>query len=849
MLKNLLRLAAVMVALCLLVGGAYAARGEGANLAPTGGPQVALTEAQTAYLHAHPSLTIAYGKYWEPAFWINSRGMPSGYAALLLARMAEALGLTLQYVPLETADRYDVLCCVPADAAVAAHAQVRLTQPVLTLPLLWIAPAKLAQAPASAAVCEGLNLNALRGLAAGELHSYPGVDACLDAVLTGEQPAALLNSYAAYDALESVRYYGLQAQPTGLSVSLCMATPVTADPMLDSILNSWIAALDTAERNDLLITAVLAGNPIDLGAIAGHLQPDVALALGATLAVVAALLLLLTVRGVHTRRERARTSEITAFLDYANRANEDVWEVDLDTRRRWRYEVQKNEIERTPMPPLTEDVIRRYTHPDDLALVLRRVQTYAQTPPNAPLWKEHFECRLLTDEGDRYKWERIVFQRIQPNREHPNSIMVYVMDVDDAIRAEEEKSRQLREALAVARAASEAKGEFTAYISHEIRSPLNALLGYLTLARSYIGDAQQLSDCFVKSEYAANHLLQLINDVLDMGAIESGKLQIAANRFDLETLLETLAAIYNAQARNRGLLYSVEGAEQPERYLIGDDLRLKQVLANLLSNAMKFTPRGGTVTLRARQETAGEGRVRMLFSVADTGAGMTESFQKQLFQPFTQQDANVAARYGGSGLGLNIAKHLTDLMGGTITVVSAPGQGSTFTVALTLPVDTTKRELTERQPDARAYFQGMRLLLVEDNDMNMEIASELLKQAGGFLIETAANGREAVDRFTAAPAGTFDAILMDVRMPVMDGYEATRAIRASERADAASIPILAMTADAFASDILMAKEAGMNGHISKPIDIHRVLLTLSDVLCGESGEAEPQTHGAELPDA
>ena len=567
-------------------------------------------------------------------------------------------------------------------------------------------------------------------------------------------------------------------------------------------------------------------------ALPGALPAETVWAGVAVLLLLLFLLVLAVVRDLGIRRERARATEIVDFLAYANKANDDVWEVALDTRKRWRYRVQNGEILRLPMPDLTQELVARYVHPDDLPMVRGHIRAVEDGGFSASAGQERFECRLKTDEGDRYRWMRLVLQSMTPTKAHPNSMMVYVMDVDQAFRSEEEKNRRLREALEAAEAASSAKGKFTAYISHEIRSPLNALLGYLTLARSSIGDPEALTDCFAKSEFAANHLLQLINDVLDMGTIESGRLQLASRSFDLPTLLETLASIYNAQAKNRGIRYLVESGDLPDCYLIGDDLRLKQVLANLLSNAMKFTPRGGSVTLRASQAGKAPDAARIRFTVADTGVGMTEEFQQQLFRAYAQQDASIAARFGGSGLGLSIAKTLTELMGGTLSVVSAPGQGTVFTVEIAFPIDVARKTSADAGPDAHACFAGKRLLLAEDNDMNMEIASELLRQEGGFLIDGAANGREAVERFTASPAGTYDAILMDVRMPVMDGYEATRAIRASGRPDAASVPILAMTADAFAGDVQLALDAGMSGHIAKPIDIRRVLRALSDALFG-----------------
>ena len=537
------------------------------------------------------------------------------------------------------------------------------------------------------------------------------------------------------------------------------------------------------------------------------------------------------VRGLRRRTGKARASEIAAFLDYATKANEDVWEVNINTRERWRYRVEGGRVERRPIAPLKRELVAHYVHPEDLAMVLRHLRAVDTPEFIRSQGQERFECRLLTERGHR--WMQLAFQGMLPTRGHPCSAMVFVMDIDDAVRAREQTSQALSDALAAAQEAAKAKGLFAAYVSHEIRSPLNAVLGYLSLARGSLDDRARLQECFEKSAFAANHLLELVNDVLDMGAIESGRLQLASATFDLARLLGGLEALYAAQAKARGLTYEVRGAAEGACRLVGDALRVKQVLVNLLSNALKFTPAGGHVTLEA-QRLAPPQEVELVwvrFTVEDSGIGMTEAFQQRLFRPYTQQDAGIAAQYGGSGLGLSIVKGLVNRMGGRIAVRSAQGEGTTITVELPFGA-AGACAAGEAAQGAGVSLAGKRVLVAEDNEMNLEIATELLRREGGLLVDGVADGYAALQAFMEHAQGYYAAILMDIRMPRMDGYAATRAIRASAREDAGQIAIYAMTADAFMDDAARAMEAGMNGHIAKPIDIGHVLATLREGIGG-----------------
>lgn len=389
---------------------------------------------------------------------------------------------------------------------------------------------------------------------------------------------------------------------------------------------------------------------------------------------------------------------------------------------------------------------------------------------------------------------------------------------------------ELDRARAASDAASLAKSRFLSNMSHDIRTPMNAIVGMTQIAREHVGDPAAVSGCLDKIANSSAHLLNLVNDVLDMSRIESGRMELASERVSLPETLDAVEAIARTQAEARGVTFVVE-RELSCPVVLTDGTRLSQVLLNLLSNAVKFTPRGGEVTLRVEQgtEPAPDGRVRTHVWVRDTGIGMSEEFMRRIFDSFEREDTERVRKTEGTGLGMSIVKRIVDGMGGSIQVSSEKGHGSTFHVTLDLERCAGEAErLAEPDP---ASLAGARVLLAEDNELNWDVASELLG-ACGLELDWAENGRECVERFSASEPGHYDAILMDLRMPEMTGYEATRAIRALDRPDARSVPIVAMTADAFEEDRRRAREAGMDAHVAKPVDVAEVLRVLARLVGG-----------------
>ena len=393
----------------------------------------------------------------------------------------------------------------------------------------------------------------------------------------------------------------------------------------------------------------------------------------------------------------------------------------------------------------------------------------------------------------------------------------------------EQKNIALQLAVQRETKANLAKREFLFNMSHDIRTPMNAIIGFTALAQTHIDDRGQVEDYLKKISVSSQHLLSLINDVLDMSRIESGKVTLEAKPVHLPELVRELRDIVQAVVSEKDLSLTLDTVGVKNEDVIADPLRLEQILINVLANAVKFTPDGGQISLWiVQKDTAPAGDADFEFHIKDNGIGMSEEFQKHIFEQFARERTSTVSKIQGTGLGMAITKSLVDMMGGRITVKSEQGKGSEFTIFLRFPIGEAKTEQTLPAAKASA-FTGKKLLVVEDNELNLEIASTLLKEAG-FEVDTAENGKIAVEKVEAASADRYDLILTDIQMPEMDGYEATRRIRALPDAKKAALPIVAMTANAFEDDRKNALHAGMNGHIAKPLDIQKLFQALSELL-------------------
>lgn len=390
-------------------------------------------------------------------------------------------------------------------------------------------------------------------------------------------------------------------------------------------------------------------------------------------------------------------------------------------------------------------------------------------------------------------------------------------------------NHKLRESVKVAQEASKAKTQFLSAMSHDIRTPLNAVLGMMKIAQKNADDAEHVAECMEKGINSGKQLLTLINDVLDISKIESGKVVLNEDQVSLLDITRGMTETLEQNVAQKGIEFICDFDSLPHKYVYADKMRLSQIYMNLLSNAVKYTEDGGKIWLRLYEEEVPEKPLstKLIFYLKDTGIGMTEEFQKRMYTSFSREINTQVNTIQGTGLGLSIVKQMVDIMEGMIECKSAPGKGTTFIVSMELPVVEVEKE-EDSQKEISQDIGDMHLLVAEDNELNWEIFRELISEYQ-IICDRVENGKECVDRLIKEPAGTYDAILMDVNMPIMNGYEASRAIRKLEDKERNDIPIIATTADAFAEDVQACLEAGMNGHVSKPIDMDKLIAYLAKI--------------------
>lgn len=392
----------------------------------------------------------------------------------------------------------------------------------------------------------------------------------------------------------------------------------------------------------------------------------------------------------------------------------------------------------------------------------------------------------------------------------------------------------LKQEVELAENASKTKSEFLSHMSHDIRTPINGIVGMTNIAIKNLDNRDRVLDCLKKIDSSSQHLISLVNDILDMSRIESGRTVINYEPVDMRKLIDDCALVTEGLLADRSveLIREFDALQYP--FLIGDELHIRQILINILGNAVKFTPDGGKIYFQVKESCDSEGRAVCHFEIEDTGIGMKQSFLEVIWDSFSQENNENKSNYKGTGLGMAITKNLVDLMNGSITVESKLGVGSRFTVELAFDICQKTKEKSVIVEENQISLKGKKVLLAEDNELNMEIVQVMLGEEGIDVI-TAKNGQSAVNIFNNSPTDTFDAILMDIRMPIMDGLSATKTIRELPRTDAAAIPIIAMTADAYEEDIRRVLEAGMNAHLAKPISPDKLFQKLR-TFCNERKE-------------
>lgn len=427
--------------------------------------------------------------------------------------------------------------------------------------------------------------------------------------------------------------------------------------------------------------------------------------------------------------------------------------------------------------------------------------------------------------GSEYRWVnvRLLFDESL----NPGEAVMCFTEVEAEKQKKLQEVKLMKDSLEMARRSEESQKIFFSNMSHDMRTPLNAIISLTKLAKAHIDDPEKMGEYFDKIGISSRQLLGLINDILEISRMEQGKITIDNQQFDLEKCVEECAGVFRTQAEQEKKEFQVF-YDIPDRMIYGDAFRIQQILNNLLSNALKFTKKGDKVCLKIKEIHSLKHKKYQII-VSDTGAGMSEAFMEKIFVPFEREVRFGARNVTGTGLGMPIVKNIVSQMGGTITVESKLGEGSAFTVTLPLEcADGAEQPSVQKAPE-KISLEGKKVLVAEDNEINMDIAAEMLEM-NGIQVTKAWNGKEAVELFAGSAPGEFDGILMDMQMPVMDGCQAAEKIRSMNRPDAGSVPIVAVTANAFAEDLAATTAAGMNAHVSKPIDFDLLFQTLSELM-------------------
>lgn len=405
--------------------------------------------------------------------------------------------------------------------------------------------------------------------------------------------------------------------------------------------------------------------------------------------------------------------------------------------------------------------------------------------------------------------------------DHKQIVMLVIRDVSEQKRKEMTYQEDLRVTAEEAERANAVKTDFLKRMSHDMRTPINGIRGLANVGKNHIHDVDKIEECLDEIMRSSDMLVDLVNNVLNMSKLESGGIQLTEEAFDLQEMLDDVERFVNVQAERKQISLQINSAEVEHYHLIGSPLHIRQIFQNIIENAVKFNMDSGSVNVVCREFVSDENTVELEMVCADTGIGMSEEFQKHVFEAFTQEDTSARTTYSGIGLGLAITKKLVNCMNGEVSFESERGIGTVFTVKLPVQIDRAYYQLSEKK-DPLQVMKGLQILLVEDNELNMEITEYMMTEQGAVVTE-AWNGKEAADIYESCESGTFDVILMDIMMPVMNGLEATRCIRASEKEDAQSIPIIALSANAFDDDIAQSLAAGMNMHLAKPLEFQKVI--------------------------
>ena len=708
----------------------------------------------------------------------------------------------------------------------------------------------------------------MKPYADSKLEHYDSVDECLDAIMSGEVTCTIVSSYHLQERLGNSKYRSIKTMPLGTNLSYCIAVPRNHTDQF-TILNKGITLIDKSVLSDYMFKYIQDNSQYTVE----DFIRDNSLVVVATATVIFVLIIIglyMYLTGLKmakdevvvqlkkneelTAEKEEQLKEITALnklsTERQNQLVEALKKVNQyndallhDCAFFYEFDVTDgmidgdfiNAVNYNPLYNIDPHFPMKY---DDFnKLRSEKLGMEAITPMEAEFWtceglekafangKRSVELRYHSYQLNA-SWAATIILTEDEVTNHLHALYIS-KDVTDIVKAEQKQRRALERAVEKAEKASAAKTDFLSRMSHDIRTPLNGIIGLLEINDRHSDDINMMKTNREKARVAANHLLSLINDVLDMSKLEDGSVELAEEPFNINALWTEVGDICSIRAKENGISIRTDSGEDlkyPD--VFGSPLHLKQIFMNLINNAIKYNRPGGTIECSSQLGYEDSETVTYDFIIKDTGIGISREFLQHIFEPFTQEKNDARSRYQGTGMGMAIVKALVDKMQGKIAVDSEVGKGTTFVVTLPFKINHNAQHVSEEAEEVgNNSIEGMRLLLVEDNELNMEIARTILEDAGA-IVTGAENGKEGYQTFVDNSAGSFDAILMDIMMPEWNGYEATEQIRKSAKADAQSIPIIAMTANTFAEDIQKSKKAGMNAHIGKPLNVDILMSTL-----------------------
>ena len=840
-----------------------------------------LADDEELWLRDHKTWRVGFVRNYMPFSDQDDDGAITGIIRDVFKSITEKLHISdrmsVEYVPYDDFDEMgaalkqhdvDMIFPVIGDERYSADKNFSFTSEVVNVPMYVAYKGDYSDKTFDTiALSYGSIKKIMKSYSHSKVEHYDSVDECLDAILDGEATCTIVSSYYLKERLNDPRYRGIKTMPLGVNLSYCISVPRDQTALI-SILNKGIALMDKAVMSDYIFKYIQAGTRFTVEDFIRE-NSVVVVAIGGMVFLIILAGLYLYLNGVKmakdeveiqlkrneklTAEKEAQLKEITALnelsqerqrmlSDALKKVNQYNDALVHDCTYFYEFDVTSGLIsgnftsssDYNPLFGLSISFPIKYDEFNRIRA--QQLEMEALTPMEAELWtckglerdfangKRAVEIRYKSNKLNSY-WTATIILTEDTTNSHLNAVYI-CKETTEVVRAEQRQRRTLERALAKAEKASAAKSDFLSRMSHDIRTPLNGIIGLLEINDRHKDDTELLDANRKKARVAANHLLSLINDVLDMSKLEDGSVELAEEPFNIEELCSEVLDICSIRAKENGIVVindMKEGLKYPDVY--GSPLHFKQILMNLVNNAIKYNNPGGTISFSAQLGYEDEETVAYDFTIKDTGIGISKEFLQHIFEPFTQEKNDARSRYQGTGMGMAIVKALVDKMQGKIAVDSAVGEGTTFVVTLPFKINFNAEKSREEEASSATSIEGMRLLLVEDNELNMEIARTILEDAGA-IITSAENGHVAYDIFMAEPPGSFDAILMDIMMPDWDGYETTSRIRSSQKADGQTIPIIAMTANTFADDIQKSKKYGMNAHIGKPLNVDVLMTTL-----------------------